>query len=232
MDVDQFLPTPIWHSPHSSSWNLITKPFWGEYIKTRATEILNTGGTVVDLGGGLRIDDTKSNDATSKLKDVLLPLTKQDGITFITTDYTDKYNPDQVEDVHNLSFEDESIDALFCIAMLEHVYDPKLACAEMMRTLKPGGKIFYYAPWMYLYHAHGSDYYDYFRYSKDGIAYLFKDANHIELCPVRGALETLLYYTPLGSFKPLQWLLRIIDWKLLKNASQRQASGYFAVITK
>lgn len=47
----------------------------------------------------------------------------------------------QTGDVYHLDFEDETFDAVFCNALLEHLSDPVAALAEMRRVLKPGGLI-------------------------------------------------------------------------------------------
>jgi len=41
-------------------------------------------------------------------------------------------------DVHDIPFEDESFDIIFCNHVMEHVADDKLAAREMHRVLKPG----------------------------------------------------------------------------------------------
>lgn len=54
-------------------------------------------------------------------------------------------NPDKVvflkEDVHNLSFKDESIDRIVATCILMHLDDPVKALEEWSRVLKPGGYI-------------------------------------------------------------------------------------------
>lgn len=47
----------------------------------------------------------------------------------------------RIGDVYDLDLEDESFDAIFCHALLEHLRDPVAALREMRRTLKPGGLI-------------------------------------------------------------------------------------------
>jgi hypothetical protein len=78
------------------------------------------------------------------------------------------------------------------------------------------------------------DYRDYYRYSKDAIAYLFRTCAEAEICPVRGIFEMLLRFTPLHALKPLKFLLRCLDWSTerMRRVSQRQTSGYFVRIKK
>ncbi len=45
----------------------------------------------------------------------------------------------KIDDVHNLSFENESVDRIFAIACLPEIPDPVHALKEFKRVLKPGG---------------------------------------------------------------------------------------------
>lgn len=45
------------------------------------------------------------------------------------------------EDVLSLSFSDNHFDVVFCNAVIQYVPDPELAIVEMVRVLKPGGRI-------------------------------------------------------------------------------------------
>lgn len=210
-------------------------PFWNAFEEETATEIFTHGGLILDIGGGLRID--------SKRGDRVNPVHQKNYARFLTdpkvqyrvSDYTEKYHPNFVEDIHHLSFADDSIDGLFCLAVLEHVYNPLRAAEEITRVLKRGGIGLLYVPFLYRYHATVTkDYRDYYRYSKDGIAYLFRGCGEVEICPVRGLFETLARFTPLHTIGPLRWLLRCIDWGTagMRAISERQTSGYFVRIGK
>ena len=45
-------------------------------------------------------------------------------------------------DAHELEFEDDRFDVVYCRYVLEHVADPLRVLKEMRRVLKPGGKVF------------------------------------------------------------------------------------------
>jgi SAM-dependent methyltransferase len=47
---------------------------------------------------------------------------------------------DQIEDLKNLSFESNSIDAAICVSVLQHVFEFDQAVDEIIRVLKPGGE--------------------------------------------------------------------------------------------
>ena len=203
------------------------------FFDARARSIFERGGDILDLGGGLRLDTRggKVNQNNAKRYGHYL---QDPTIHFLVSDYTDKYKPDLVEDIHAMSLADNSLEGLFCMAVLEHVYDPKKAAEEIVRVLKPGGTALVYVPFLYRYHAHSTDYHDYFRYTKDGIAYLFRGCSHIELCPVRGLFESLLKVTPLYGCSPLRILVRFIDESTLRmrKVSAIQTSGYHIYLEK
>lgn len=52
-------------------------------------------------------------------------------------------------DIHEIPFEDNSIDIIFCNHVLEHVDDDLKALSEMRRVLKPGGWAILQVPFFY-----------------------------------------------------------------------------------
>ncbi len=204
--------------------------FFDHYAK----KVFEKGGFILDIGGGLRLDPKRGNVTNSDIQKKLGAEIARPDVQFKISDYTDKYSPDFVEDIHQLSFSENTLDGLFCLAVLEHVYDPKKAAEEIVRVLKPGGRAFIYVPFLYRYHAHRSDYKDYYRYSKDGIAYLFRGCSHIEICPVRGFFESLLKFTPLSSLGIFRFLARLLDesCSAMRSVSERQTSGYNIYLIK
>lgn len=52
-------------------------------------------------------------------------------------------------DIHEIPFEDNSIDIIFCNHVLEHVDDDMKALSEMRRVLKPGGWAILQVPFFY-----------------------------------------------------------------------------------
>jgi SAM-dependent methyltransferase len=67
-------------------------------------------------------------------------------------------NVDVLGDAHVLPLRSESIDGLYCEAVLEHLADPPLAVREMSRTLRPGGRIFAVTPFLQAYHGYPDHY--------------------------------------------------------------------------
>jgi len=232
LNVPDFKISPATLRRPSSLADAMNGPFWERFFDEAATEIFAAGGLIVDIGGGLRLDPARGDRANPNHQQKFGRFLSDSRVQYRVTDYTDQYHPDFVEDIHRLSFADSSIDGLFCMAVLEHVYDPKRAAEEVTRVLKPGATGLLYVPFLYRYHATVTkDYLDYFRYSKDGIAYLFRGCSKIEICPVRGLFESLARLTPLHAIGPL---LRSIDWATtrMRNVSAIQTSGYFIRIRK
>ncbi len=212
----------------------LRSPPWERFRDECIRRIFERGGLIVDVSGGLRLDPRRGNVWDQRNAKKFGEYLKRPNVTFLVTDCSDTYRPDRVEDVHNLTFPDSSVDGLLCIAVLEHVEDPKRAAEELVRVLKPGGMGFLYVPFLYRYHAHRHDYADYFRFSKDALFHLFRDCREVRLCPVRGIFETILKFTPLDRCAPLRGGVRMLDHAIphLRRLSERQTSGYHVFIVK
>ncbi len=52
-------------------------------------------------------------------------------------------------DIHEIPFDDNTFDVIFCNHVLEHVRDDKKALSEMKRVLKPGGWAILQVPFFY-----------------------------------------------------------------------------------
>lgn len=208
-------------------------PIWHQFQDEAVIKILDRGGTIVDIGGGLRISPGKSNRVNEQRAKKFLPYLHPD-TKFIVTDYTDHFNPDQIEDIHQLSFPDNSIDGLFCFAVMEHIHSPEKAADEIVRVLKPGGQAFLYVPFIFKYHAHPGHYSDYFRFTRDGINYLFRKCSKIQIENVCGVLETLIKLTPLSEVRIIRKIARYLDENIprLKERSKYQTSGFNFLVTK
>jgi len=98
-----------------------------------------------------------------------------------------------------LPFKDNSFDAVFSCAVLEHVVNPQLCAAEIIRVCKPSGLIYCDAVFMQPYHGYPSHY---FNFTPNGARLLFD-----KKCEV--VSQTVpLYLHPIFS---LQWICR--EWE-------------------
>ena len=77
---------------------------------------------------------------------------------FVTIDMDAYPGVDVAADVQALPFRDNCVAAIECDAVLEHVRNPVLAVAEMVRVLKPGGHIHVVVPFNQPFHAYPSDF--------------------------------------------------------------------------
>jgi len=78
---------------------------------------------------------------------------------------------DQIEDVHHLSFADDSIGTVVSLETLEHVADPLRAVREMHRVLRPGGLLAISSLMFFPIHAHP---WDYWRFTPEGFELLLE----------------------------------------------------------
>jgi SAM-dependent methyltransferase len=130
----------------------------------------------------------------------------------------------------------ERFDVIICLAVLEHVYNPFIAIQNLKKMLTHNGIIFGYVPFLYHYHAPRDLYFqDYYRYSKDGLAYLLKDFKDIKIYPVRGRLSSAMHIL-FGSmwkktFEKLKFNL-FLDRFFSKNKNSMQAGGYNFIAIK
>lgn len=75
-----------------------------------------------------------------------------------------------VDAQHMKDVPDGSVGTYICISTLEHVARPWLAAAEMLRTLRKGGRFYVVAPFIYEHHEAPADYW---RFTPDGLRVLF-----------------------------------------------------------
>lgn len=148
-------------------------------------------------------------------------------------DYDASTGADVVGDIHAIPLPDDSVDAIICASVLEHVRDPITAAKELKRILKPGGKIFFYVPSIYPYHARKGHYPDLWRFFDDTMLQLFEGYSHIEI-EKRGG-----YFMALSFFVPVQHRLRGIlnplasglD-RLFRTRSRTTTAGYYVYAVK
>lgn len=102
-----------------------------------------------------------------------------DSAKIIQIDIDPERKPDIVADVCQLTmFENNSVDAVFMLEVLEHVKTPQEAVTEILRVLKPGGKLYLSTPFIFPIH---DEPYDFYRYTHYGLAYLLRDYTEVKI---------------------------------------------------
>lgn len=150
-------------------------------------------------------------------------------------------------DLAALPFADGSLDGVISSAVLEHVPDPVAHVAEMLRVLRPGGRVHCYFPFMQAFHASP---HDYSRRTLPGLLHLFAAFTDCQTRvaggPTSGLVWTLQEWLAIaGSFGserlyralvPLTWVLsplKYLDAVLIKHpAAHTIASGFAIEATK
>lgn len=196
-----------------------------DFYRKVLTRIFTEKTAVIDIGGGLRISKIRGDRFDSGKQWLCELATKVD---YRIMDPVPDYKPDIIGDIHAMPFVKDSLDAIICSSVLEHVENPILAAQELYRTLKPGGYCYVFVPFLFYYHPEPGYYKDYWRFTEDSIRYIFRNFTSIEISPVRGALETWVFLNPFT--RRFASLARIIDrWTGKNNTKQVSAFHIFLI---
>ena len=122
------------------------------------------GGSVLEFVNGFTCDQV--------LIDVGCGLRQSHFPNVINCEIYDYPSTDVVCDGSFLPFADESIDGVLSLAVLEHVNNPFAYSSEIMRVLKPGGKLYLKVPFLQAEHGYP---YHFFNPTRQGAVELFKE---------------------------------------------------------
>src|SRR5262245_30924440 len=150
--------------------NKLRHPDAQRLLERTIREILrNPRAVVVDVGAGHVLEkQAPFGDHYARLAS--LP-------GYISFDVQPHERPTIIGDAHALPFKDASLDAVFLTSVLEHLTNPNRAIDEVYRVLRPGGRLFGYAPFYHHYHPSPSDY---FRFTEMGVKHLMRDFRTVE----------------------------------------------------
>lgn len=139
--------------------------------------------------------------------------------------------PDIICDIYDAeSLPLKKFDGIICNSVIEHVYDPFAATKNMYELLEDGGYCMCFAPFNFRYHAPKDlSFQDYFRFSRDGMALLFKDFSEVELYSVRGKYSAGLTFS-VSNWKKIErkfsFINKLIDKIGRGYADPLQNTGY------
>jgi SAM-dependent methyltransferase len=165
------------------------------------------------------------------------------GIRARSLDIDPARKPDVVGSIEAMTaIGDASLDAVFCIEVLEHVGRPEAAASELWRVLRPSGCLIGSTPFLLGIHDAPHDYY---RFTRHGLQRLFRSFDEVELRERNGyfsATAVLIYRrfildAPLRGtalLRALPLLLLAFSLELLDRLfpSPDGTTGYFFVYRK
>lgn len=203
---------------------------WEDFFRSKIGKILADKKSIVDIGGSLRISATRGNRVNPGMKWISDAI-KQNGVDYKIMDVVPDYNPDIMGDIHNMPFADNSLDAIICMAVFEHIEDPLKAAKELYRVLKTGGYCLFQAPFLYYYHPEKGYYNDYWRFTPDALKMMFKNFSVMETHNIRGAAASVIHLTPLGKISFFAAIGNFLD-RLFKKSGSNQSSGFTVFLVK
>lgn len=131
--------------------------------ETIAAHGLAQAGSVLNIGAGGEIADALARA----------------GIRATAIDIDPARRPDLLASVESLEgIADSTVDAVFCLEVLEHVARPDAAAAAIRRVLRPGGLLVGSTPFLLGIHDQPHDYY---RYTSHGLRHLFTAFEALDL---------------------------------------------------
>jgi SAM-dependent methyltransferase len=194
-------------------------------FRNEILESINNNMIILDIGKSMREQYDNINCAEKKTLDINL-----------FENYPD-FQLDLSEEIDIERTElNEKFDVIICLAVLEHVYNPFIAIKNLKQMLKKGGVIYGYVPFLYHYHAPEDLYFqDYYRYSKDGLAYLFREFDNLKLYPLRGRFSSsmnILFGSLWKRTFEKFYFNQILDKLTSKNKNFKQTGGFNFIATK
>jgi SAM-dependent methyltransferase len=155
-----------------------------------AWELAQRPGILFDMGGGApHQGHIRAHN--------LGPQTRYFGL-----DLSMSARPHVVADLAQLPLASESVDSIYCNAVLEHVPKPQRAVDEMHRVLKGSGSALVAVPFIYPYH----DRVDYYRFTDTALHELFRAFGQVKIVPVGDYVYAAFLFLSGFNFELVKWL--------------------------
>lgn len=132
-------------------------------------------------------------------------------LDIISIDIIGNKNVNYIADAHYLPFKNETFEAVWIQAVLEHVISPEIVVKEIFRVLKDGGIVYSETPFMQQIHMGKNDF---TRFTVSGHRYLFKNFEKINV-GING-----------GPGTSLAWSIKYFIWSI----SNEKISNYLSII--
>ena len=140
--------------------------------------------------------------------------------------------PDFIGDAEKMGFKDGEFQSIVCLEVIEHTTSPEKLISEMYRVLEPNGTLLVTVPFVFEIH----DKQDYFRFTKQGLTYLFRHFNFVDIIPNGGKFCVIFHFFRLGIigrfFYPILNNIGYVLDKLFNDSDPRITLGYTLVATK
>ncbi|MFH1638666.1 MAG: class I SAM-dependent methyltransferase [Candidatus Woesearchaeota archaeon] len=152
-----------------------------------------------------------------------IPCTK-----YLRLDIDKNSKPDICCDLHKIKWKSGYFDTIIATEVLEHLYDPQKAINEIHRILKKGGICILTTRFMCLYHPDPKDYY---RFTKDSLAYLFRRFSKVGIYHHGNRLQVLWHIINTGKLSLLLNLLNPLIARI-RFKETNYPSGYLVFAKK
>ena len=185
-------------------------------------------GLVVDIGGGLNKGFYDNFKSVKDAKIINLDLKNPSG------------SPNKIDlEENRLPFQNNSVDCILMFNILEHIFNFKFLLEEVSRSLKTGGTVLGFVPFLINYHPDPNDY---FRYTEEALEKIFFSVgfNFVEVAKVGGGpfyvnFNNIVLSMP-KIFRPIVFVFYLIldkfFLKLRPKAARRYPLGYFFKLIK
>jgi SAM-dependent methyltransferase len=98
-------------------------------------------------------------------------------------------NVDVAADIEHTPIADESVDYVILDSVIEHVPNPQAVVEEVLRVLKPGGKLFCINPFLFPYHGYPAHYCN---FTRDGMRHLLRNFTEAVVEPHYGPTSAVI----------------------------------------